>query len=125
MGASATQRGLLGWGMARLRWRSGMVRTVACVAARPETTLERLLMKLTVLGARTMVRQSGQVSVARLHPVRLQQWCNLLCALAGSNTGASGNKCHVECSNRGLCNTATGVCKCFDGYIGVNCGSLK
>ena len=27
----------------------------------------------------------------------------------------NGNKCHVDCSNRGLCDHALGVCKCFDG----------
>lgn len=26
--------------------------------------------------------------------------------------------CHVDCSNRGLCNHETGVCACFDGYHG-------
>lgn len=47
-------------------------------------------------------------------------------AAAGSwdNTefGASGNLCHVECSNRGICDAASGTCKCFVGFIGNNCG---
>ena len=35
--------------------------------------------------------------------------------------GASGNGCHVECSNRGMCNYALGYCECFDGFTGIAC----
>jgi hypothetical protein len=37
--------------------------------------------------------------------------------------GQAGNKCHVDCSNRGKCNYDTGVCTCFSGFIGENCGT--
>jgi hypothetical protein len=37
--------------------------------------------------------------------------------------GAAGNKCHVDCSNRGKCNYQTGTCTCFPGFIGDNCGT--
>ena len=44
---------------------------------------------------------------------------------AGDNStgliGKSGNLCHVECSNRGVCDHDLGVCSCFDGYSGVAC----
>ena len=40
----------------------------------------------------------------------------------GVDQGAPGNKCYVECSNRGTCDYAVGVCKCFPGYAGINCG---
>jgi hypothetical protein len=35
--------------------------------------------------------------------------------------GLEGNKCHVDCSNRGKCDYNTGRCKCYKGYIGPNC----
>lgn len=42
---------------------------------------------------------------------------------ASPNAGALGNKCHVDCSNRGVCNHGTGTCTCFKGYSGENCGT--
>ena len=44
--------------------------------------------------------------------------------LPGGGLGLLGNKCHVDCSNRGICNFATGACNCFPGYGGSNCGIL-
>lgn len=35
--------------------------------------------------------------------------------------GAVGNLCHAECAHRGICNTRTGVCACFDGFAGAAC----
>jgi hypothetical protein len=41
-----------------------------------------------------------------------------------AGVGVAGNLCHYECSGRGLCNHRNGVCTCFPGVTGVNCGSL-
>ena len=35
-----------------------------------------------------------------------------------------GNKCHIECSNRGLCDRKIGVCTCFKGFHGNACETL-
>mmetsp|Transcript_26866 Transcript_26866/g.56128 ORF Transcript_26866/g.56128 Transcript_26866/m.56128 type:complete len:267 (-) Transcript_26866:37-837(-) len=35
--------------------------------------------------------------------------------------GQNGNKCHVDCSNRGTCDYRTGKCSCFNGYYGQAC----
>jgi hypothetical protein len=40
------------------------------------------------------------------------------------NAGASGNLCHVDCSNRGICDHSTGVCACFAGSYGEACQHL-
>ncbi|KAL4108672.1 hypothetical protein PRIC1_000382 [Phytophthora ramorum] len=39
----------------------------------------------------------------------------------GTAVGAAGNKCLVECSNRGVCNYKAGTCTCFQGYTGYAC----
>jgi hypothetical protein len=35
--------------------------------------------------------------------------------------GAAGNGCHIECSNRGLCDSTKGTCNCFEGFAGEAC----
>jgi hypothetical protein len=41
-----------------------------------------------------------------------------------SGVGEDGNLCHYECSGRGKCDYQTGVCKCYPGVEGPNCGRL-
>jgi len=44
--------------------------------------------------------------------------------IADSGSGGGvGNKCHVSCSNRGICDAFTGSCTCFEGYVGENCNT--
>ena len=35
--------------------------------------------------------------------------------------GKAGNKCHVDCANRGICDHGTGLCQCFNGQYGEDC----
>ena len=42
----------------------------------------------------------------------------------GSDVGLRGNLCHVDCSGRGMCDYKSGVCTCFKGYFGSNCGLI-
>ena len=40
---------------------------------------------------------------------------------ASAGDGASGNLCHVDCANRGICDFSTGECDCFPGFYGQDC----
>uniref|UniRef100_K3WVA2 EGF-like domain-containing protein n=1 Tax=Globisporangium ultimum (strain ATCC 200006 / CBS 805.95 / DAOM BR144) TaxID=431595 RepID=K3WVA2_GLOUD len=51
--------------------------------------------------------------------------CSGKVAAGDVGTGATGNKCHVDCANRGKCDFTTGTCTCFDGFYGSNCASLS
>jgi len=51
---------------------------------------------------------------------------SLSCSLTlhtGKNGGAAGNLCQVDCANRGLCNSGSGLCQCFNGFYGLDCTS--
>jgi len=48
--------------------------------------------------------------------------CTGKAVFAGGAVGSSGNLCHVDCSNRGLCDYSSGLCRCFNGFAGSNCG---
>jgi hypothetical protein len=47
--------------------------------------------------------------------------CELVVAEGGFGTGATHNKCHVDCSGRGVCDYDTGLCDCFRGFWGEAC----
>ncbi|CAM9376234.1 unnamed protein product [Chrysoparadoxa australica] len=50
--------------------------------------------------------------------------CGGKAATGGRGTGATGNLCHVDCSNCGLCDYETGQCTCFEGFAGEACNKL-
>jgi hypothetical protein len=43
----------------------------------------------------------------------------------GPERGRVKNSCHVDCSNRGICNYKTGTCTCFEGSWGDDCGGVS
>ncbi|GMH66896.1 hypothetical protein TL16_g04532 [Triparma laevis f. inornata] len=47
--------------------------------------------------------------------------CGGKAAKWSTEKGRTGNKCHVDCSNRGVCDYRTGTCACFVGYFGQAC----
>lgn len=47
--------------------------------------------------------------------------CEGVTAPGGRGVGLAGNKCLVQCSNRGFCDEEIGACECFKGYYGSNC----
>mmetsp|Transcript_4648 Transcript_4648/g.5977 ORF Transcript_4648/g.5977 Transcript_4648/m.5977 type:complete len:708 (+) Transcript_4648:81-2204(+) len=51
--------------------------------------------------------------------------CTNVTARGGKGVGSPGNRCHVDCSNRGICDFRSGICNCFEGFIGANCGTPK
>lgn len=50
-------------------------------------------------------------------PGKLQEGSSLT-----SGSGKNGNLCHIDCSGRGICDYTKGICKCFPGSHGDNCG---
>ena len=43
--------------------------------------------------------------------------------ITGGTNGTSGNLCHIDCSDQGICDYNTGICACFSGYTNSNCGT--
>jgi hypothetical protein len=50
--------------------------------------------------------------------------CSNITGKSTKTPGLEGNLCHVDCSNRGICNHLKGICKCFPGFTGKNCGTI-
>lgn len=47
--------------------------------------------------------------------------CSNKTSASGKATFKNGSICHVDCSNRGICDHSTGLCSCFRGFRGPNC----
>ena len=44
--------------------------------------------------------------------------------IVSGEKGRSGNICHIDCSNRGICDYHTGKCTCFPGSWGDACDKV-
>lgn len=56
--------------------------------------------------------------------IRDETDCKNRTALGSYYYGETGNLCHVDCANLGICDYKTGLCKCFPGNYGANCSIL-
>lgn len=43
----------------------------------------------------------------------------------GRHNGEVNNRCHVDCSGRGVCNFKTGRCLCFENSHGAACDKIS
>ena len=71
---------------------------------------------------------SGDDPLTSNTPVRtgdVETNCEGVVAEGGKGVGKKGNLCHVDCSNRGICDHDTGTCTCFRGFWGSACEILK
>ncbi|KAJ8600993.1 hypothetical protein CTAYLR_010083 [Chrysophaeum taylorii] len=50
--------------------------------------------------------------------------CSNTTTRGGRAVGNNASVCHVDCSNRGLCDYETGLCSCFAGFSGSNCDTI-
>ena len=75
------------------------------------------------------MKQTAQESLPKVRSQIINNRTTVLTCLTivagGKGVGKPGNKCHIDCSNRGICNHKTGVCSCFAGYLGDNCNTLS
>ena len=53
--------------------------------------------------------------------LRVETDCSGKLAKYSKYRGESGNLCHVDCADQGICDYSTGTCKCFDGRYGPDC----
>ncbi|KAG9400716.1 hypothetical protein AC1031_010155 [Aphanomyces cochlioides] len=82
-------------------------------------------------GASTVCSSSGVVSTVQFTftqgdlPLLVPAFASLTLSSAGTPNVAvvettAGTKSNVECSNRGVCNRATGSCQCYNGFLPSN-----
>lgn len=48
-----------------------------------------------------------------------------IAAIADTTNSSSFHSSKIVCSNKGSCNHETGLCECFTGFTGLNCGKMS
>ena len=142
MGVCVTRHGKLVSEVERRSSRSGLVQIVPCVSF-------NCIVYAEIWGVNCIISYSVGHCPSGDDPRTTstdETDCYNVTAAGSSNRGESGNICHVsvplfksllyavvmialklqvDCANRGLCNYKTGLCSCFDGYIGENCATIN
>ena len=64
---------------------------------------------------------NGKIDHSPSHSILYHDHLHEHSQLGTGCSGAIGNACHIECSNRGKCDTTKGSCECYEGFFGEAC----
>lgn len=64
---------------------------------------------------------NGKIDHTAKHSILYHKHLHEHSQLGTGCRGASGNACHIECSNRGKCDNTKGSCECYPGFFGEAC----
>ena len=64
---------------------------------------------------------NGKIDHSPSHSILYHDHLHEHSQLGTGCSGAIGNACHIECSNRGKCDTTKGSCECYECFFGEAC----
>ena len=103
-------------------WESNTLHACVCESSWPVGLRANETQQAEYFGADCSLRHcpSGDDPMTSLDETN----CHNQMAEGGRGVGEPGNKCHVDCSNRGVCDHLLGSCACLPGFHGDNCGRV-